>query len=256
MRNNNLIKRTKKNANFTIIDNEILKNLEMSFEAKGLLCYILSLPDDWVLHTSQIMSQFKIGRTYLQRCFNEIEAAGYMIKVGMVKGVKGRFEGYSYMFYDEPKGKQLDSPHTQNPHTVKPHTANEHLLSTNSNKELNTTNTPISPKGDLGDSLDIEEKAPIKELAQTFAETYQRVYHHMTRREIPIAAINLPLIERKIRKLGATYDHDLIFGAMIESMKDSWEQRNNYPSSTINKLFDASNLLRWTAKKQQISNTY
>ena len=144
MRNNNLIKRTKKNANFTIIDNEILKNLEMSFEAKGLLCYILSLPDDWVLHTSQIMSQFKIGRTYLQRCFNEIEAAGYMIKVGMVKGVKGRFEGYSYMFYDEPKGKQLDSPHAQNPHTVKPHTANEHLLSTNSNKELNTP-IPLYP---------------------------------------------------------------------------------------------------------------
>ena len=124
------------------------------------------------------------------------------------------------------------------------------------NTDINTDNTPISPKGDLGDSLDIEEKAPIKELAQTFAETYQRVYHHMTRREIPITAINLPLIERKIRKLGATYDHDLIFGAMIESMKDSWEQRNNYPSSTINKLFDASNILRWTAKKQQISNTY
>ena len=124
------------------------------------------------------------------------------------------------------------------------------------NEDINTYNTPISPKGDLGDSLDIEEKAPIKELAQTFAETYQRVYHHMTRREIPITAINLPLIERKIRKLGATYDHDLIFGAMIESMKDSWEQRNNYPSSTINKLFDASNILRWTAKKQQISNTY
>ena len=46
-------------------------------------------------------------------------------------------------------------------------------------------------------------------------------------------------INKLIKPNGATYDHDLIFGAMIESMKDLWEQRNNYPSSTINKLFDA-----------------
>jgi len=41
------IVRAKRKTNFTIIGNTGLKDKRLSLKAKGLLAYMLSLPDDW-----------------------------------------------------------------------------------------------------------------------------------------------------------------------------------------------------------------
>ena len=60
--NTDLIKRTKRTENFTVIGNDILTRKDLSFNAKGFLCYILSLPNDWIVHKTWLQKEFKIGR--------------------------------------------------------------------------------------------------------------------------------------------------------------------------------------------------
>lgn len=44
-----IIRKDKKD-NYTTIDNGYLQNKNLSFKAKGIMTYILSLPDDWVIY--------------------------------------------------------------------------------------------------------------------------------------------------------------------------------------------------------------
>ncbi len=45
-----IAKKIQKNENFTIVDNEYLRDENLSFKAKGILTYFLSLPGDWVIY--------------------------------------------------------------------------------------------------------------------------------------------------------------------------------------------------------------
>lgn len=41
-----IAKKIQKNENFTIVDNDYLRDENLSFKAKGILTYFLSLPGD------------------------------------------------------------------------------------------------------------------------------------------------------------------------------------------------------------------
>ena len=128
------IKRTKRKANLTIINNEIFQSERMSIEAIGLLCYILSLPDDWIIHKTQLMQKFKIGRDKMNKLFNEIKQDGYLCCVDLIKE-KGKFKGTSYVFYDE---SQKETVYVF-PVTGEPFTEKQPLLSTNTILSNNNT---------------------------------------------------------------------------------------------------------------------
>ena len=49
------IKRVKKEMNYTIINNTGLKDKSLSLKAKGLLAYMLSLPDDWIFYETELI---------------------------------------------------------------------------------------------------------------------------------------------------------------------------------------------------------
>lgn len=117
----------------------------MSLEAKGLLCFILSLPDDWTLYKSWAMEKLSVGRRVLDRCLIEIEKSGYLAKFEIVRSNDGRYSGNGYVFYDENICTKRTNASVQNvqPSSVhSPCTANVHLLSTNKIPSTNnTTNT-------------------------------------------------------------------------------------------------------------------
>lgn len=121
---NNLIKRTKRKDNFTILMNEVFQS-KLQADSLGVLCYILSLPDDWVLHKTHLMKHFGIGREKMDRVFKELEASGFMLAMDMIRTKEGKFIGRSYIVYDSPiqaeplqvkplSGKPLTARHTSN----------------------------------------------------------------------------------------------------------------------------------------------
>lgn len=120
------------------MSNELFQKTNLSFEAKGLMGFVLSLPDDWIVHKSYIKKRFKIGQYALDRIFKELEKTGHVVAPPMIKTENGRFMGKNYFFYDEPiKSANLDkSTDTDYPITVNPIADNPSLQRNNNNKEI------------------------------------------------------------------------------------------------------------------------
>ena len=131
-----IVRKAKKN-NFTIINNNILQDKTLSWKAKGILCYLLSLPDDWHLNLSQLQDQSIDGRDKLRSGIKELEDAGY-VKHTHVRFENGQFSHHEWIIYEEPiKPPESENPKTENPKTDNPLTENPQILSTKEkDKEL------------------------------------------------------------------------------------------------------------------------
>jgi len=118
--------RTKITSNFVRIQNQILVNPNLSWKAKGLLCFMLSRKDDWEFHKVQVQKYSTDGRDGTISAFNELIKAGYVKQIRK-RDDKGKFKSFDYLVYDTPF---TEIPFTDNPFTEKPNTENPHLVTT------------------------------------------------------------------------------------------------------------------------------
>ena len=126
-----------KNKNYTTISNQIFKDKKISLKAKGLMGYLLSLPNDWDLSINGIVSCSKEGRTSIRTVFNELINFGY-IERKQIRN-KGKFVGYDYFVFEQPK--------LQKPTSVKPTLVNSLQISKEITKErINKNTLSISEK--------------------------------------------------------------------------------------------------------------
>lgn len=95
-----IIKKKEHKNNYTCVSNEILQRKDLSMQAKGLLVYLLSLPEDWEIHKSEVWKHFSNGRDAVYRAFEELERKGY-IQGKKYRDEKGRFQ-HQYIVYEEP----------------------------------------------------------------------------------------------------------------------------------------------------------
>lgn len=73
-----IVNRVEKIGNFTTIDNGYLNDEDLSFKAKGILTYLLSLPDDWVVHIEHIVTKSKDGIASFRTGLTELIDKGYL----------------------------------------------------------------------------------------------------------------------------------------------------------------------------------
>jgi len=128
--------RVKKDNNFTTINNEFIFNKNLSLKAKGLLCHILALPNDWTLYVEEVGNWHKDGKDAIYSAFKELSINGYMQREQIRQN--GKFKGYDYIVFEKPN---MDKPETEKPETEKPNTENPQLLNTNNTKDLIKLNT-------------------------------------------------------------------------------------------------------------------
>lgn len=64
--------------NFTILPNATLNDPRLSWEARGMLAYLLSKPDHWKVIPKALINETSAGRAVVYRILNELEAAGYL----------------------------------------------------------------------------------------------------------------------------------------------------------------------------------
>ena len=105
---NTSIIRVHKNKNFTIISNEALfEKPPLSMSAKGLLCFMLALPDDWNYSIDGLVAVSKEGRHAVKSTLKELKERGYLIieKISPNKSKSGRFE-YIYHIYETKQKDQ------------------------------------------------------------------------------------------------------------------------------------------------------
>jgi DNA-binding Lrp family transcriptional regulator len=129
--------RVKKNSNYSVIHNGFLRETSISLKAKGLLAFLLSLPDDWEIHVKDLVNRCKEGETAVRNGLKELEEAGYISKIQAKDDDNNQFKGVEYNVYEVPM-KGESEPHGDFPHAGNPNAENQALLST---KELSTNST-------------------------------------------------------------------------------------------------------------------
>lgn len=128
--------RTKKERNYTTLDNTFIRDTTLSWKAKGVMTYLLSLPDDWVVYLSEIQKHASDGRDSLRTAVAELLEKGYLVRVQNRTG-EGKFGSTSYEIVESPAEK----PFTEKPFTENPSAENPKLLNTNNTNDLYIPNT-------------------------------------------------------------------------------------------------------------------
>ena len=93
--------RVNKNVNYTVMSNHHLQDKRLSLKAKGLLSYMLSLPDDWDYSLKGLTVGCKDGLDSVRTAVLELEEHGY-IRRQKVRNAKGQIIDYDYQVYESP----------------------------------------------------------------------------------------------------------------------------------------------------------
>ena len=93
--------RVNKNVNYTVMSNHHLQDKRLSLKAKGLLSYMLSLPDDWDYSLKGLTVGCKDGLDSVRTAVLELEEHGY-VRRQKVRNAKGQIIDYDYQVYESP----------------------------------------------------------------------------------------------------------------------------------------------------------
>ncbi len=129
--------RVKKDNNFTTINNEFIFNKNLSLKAKGLLCHILALPNDWTLYVEEVGNWHTDGKSAIYSAFKELTLNGYMQRE-QIRDSKGKIVKWNYLIFEKP---HTDFQDVDNQDIVKQDVDNQPLLNTNNTKDLIKLNT-------------------------------------------------------------------------------------------------------------------
>lgn len=147
-----MILHVKKTERFTVLGNDLLRDDRISWEARGVLAYLLSFPPDWKLNVDHLVKSGGIsgdgrrrtGREKIYRIIAELKAAGY-ITGAPHRTETGVFKGYDYTVHEEPVenvDKSVDrgiSEYDDEPHTGLPDAAEPDAAKAEAYEELNYT---------------------------------------------------------------------------------------------------------------------
>lgn len=97
---------------FTIVSNETLEDERLSIEARWLIAYLLSKPDNWIIRLNDIRKKSGKGRDKVRAMLKELERAGYLIREKA--RAAGKFAGTAFVIHDAPKEPETADPDHDN----------------------------------------------------------------------------------------------------------------------------------------------
>lgn len=202
-----MIYRVKKEARFTVIDNQLATDSRLSFGARGLLVYLLSKPDNWEVRMSDLINASPAGRTAVTRMVKELEDAGYMRRV-QERSTDGTFGQGHTEVYESPQSGFL--------HTDNLKSENQPLI--NTEEEINTELTkdlipPKPPKG--GKGLDIPPNLD----TQQFREVWEAWECHRAEIKKPLK----PTMKQRQLKQLSDWGITRAIAALEHTMFKGWQ---------------------------------
>jgi hypothetical protein len=121
---------------YVMLNKEFLNDDRLSWKAKGLLAYLLSLPDDWQIYEEEIAVHSKDGIKSTRSGLKELIEYNY-INRAQSRTVDGKFAGYEYCVFEVP----TVMPKTENGETENRKTENRKKHATNKINKLNKKDT-------------------------------------------------------------------------------------------------------------------
>lgn len=215
---------------YTVIDNDVFRDSELSNKALGMLCRMLSLPDGWEFSVRGLSKLSNDGVDGVMSQLNELEKRGYL-KRRQIRD-KGKLAGVEYIVSEAKMIEDPvdEKPHTENPDTVKPHTEK----GAQSNNKQSITESSI--KKEINREFDnlwiLYPRKQGKDKAQSYYEkarksgtTYEEVEQGILAYK---AYIDAEEIDKKYIKQGSTFFSQ-------RAWQDDWSV---HPRSTGNPYLD------------------
>lgn len=188
-----VIKRQRRDK-FAIIPNAVADDERLSFEARGMLVYLLAKPNDWTVSRPQLERVGRIGRDKTLNIIRELIEAGYIERRAIRSS--GQFTAWEYVVYDDPCPGELpltmpmdsepltdfqdvespltDLPDTAQPLPAKPDAVEPDTVNQDAYKEQSSTNnTPLPPNWD--------GNAAFNKMAADFQKAAPDYWNHSTK---------------------------------------------------------------------------
>lgn len=112
---------------YVMLNKTCLRDDQLSWKAKGLHSYLLSLPDDWQIYIEDLKNRSKDGKESTSNTIKELINAGYVKRIAKRDSKTNRFiGGFEYEVYEIPINivedlpKDTKSRESGNPETGKP----------------------------------------------------------------------------------------------------------------------------------------
>ena len=218
--------RINKNNNYTVMGNYHLRDKNLSYKAKGLLSFMLSLPDDWDYSIKGLVAVSKESIKAIRNILKELQDNGYLI-INKIKNEKGLFE-YEYLIYEKPDTPFVDMDY----------------LYVEKDTQINTNKPSINNK----DKYDKQENVFLKELIK--------------RNFINSNDINIPKYNDLLEELSQEYDYYDLF-KVCGYIADKWQDNKGldenglpienkysyFKTSLINNLEKLANIIDFDIKE-------
>lgn len=141
--------------NYTCISNDVFRS-DLSLKARGMLCTMLSLPDDWEFSENGLQAILKDGQTSVRSAIKELEAAGFLSRT-RERDESGRMGRCIWTVSDYPR---FENPSMDTPSLDKSNLDYEPQLSTKESstnkpntKESSTKREPRHKYGEYSNVL-------------------------------------------------------------------------------------------------------
>lgn len=146
--------RAKREHNYTVINNKVFQRNQLSWQAMGMLSYLLSKPDDWSVVVNELINVTKdtakpTGNNGVYNILKELKEKGF---VQVRKNGDGTTD---YIIFD--------TPNQANPNQANPNQAETTLVNTDIQQVLN-----ITKDGDVG--------VEVSELSETDEPTNSNIF--------------------------------------------------------------------------------
>lgn len=231
--------RAKRTQNFTIINNKVYERHVLSWQAMGMLGYLLSKPDDWRVVVPELVNvtkdtKKKTGREGVYNILKELEEKGYLTRKKNKDGTVDSF------IFDEPKTGGLESarPNEARPNEAQP----DVLIRTERQQELNNKNNyfvaaeacAAAPDDKPAEKTTAKRRAKNRDaddlaLLTEYGVSVQTAEDYLTIRKakrLPLTKTALLQIQAEANKAGLTVEQALVYaiGNGWASFRAEWLQ--------------------------------
>lgn len=95
------IVRIRKTREFSTVANAPFNNENLSWEARGMLAFLLTKPDNWEVSVAHLVKSSPAGRDKVYRIMQELEESGNLIRIQERDSATGKIAGYRYEVHEQ-----------------------------------------------------------------------------------------------------------------------------------------------------------
>lgn len=83
---------------YVMINKEFLRDPNLSWKAKGIMTYMLSMPDDWIFYMEELVTNAADGMAGLKSGIKELKEAGYLLRFPV--HLEGKIDHWEFRLFE------------------------------------------------------------------------------------------------------------------------------------------------------------